>query len=69
MNYYSSLNALQYKRKFMLLEPLSSLIHGLRLFFKMGAEGFNASATLNDFLNHVSEHVHEYVTLEMCKNE
>ena len=59
LGYYSSLNALQFKRKYMLLEPMSALVHGLKLFFKMSSEGFNSTANLNEFLNNVGDHIHE----------
>jgi hypothetical protein len=58
LGYYASLNSLQLKRKYVLLEPMSALIHGLKLFFKMGSESFNSTANLNEFLNNVGDHIH-----------
>jgi hypothetical protein len=43
MSYFSSLNMLQYKREYMLTEPLISLFQSYKLFFKMGAETLNGS--------------------------
>jgi hypothetical protein len=34
MNYFTSLNNLQIKRDYILIEPMLSVMHGLKLFFK-----------------------------------
>lgn len=52
MNYFTSLNMLQYKREYMMTEPLISLFQSYKLFFKMGAETLNGDSdkTLDTFL-------------------
>jgi DCC-interacting protein 13 alpha len=59
MNYYSSLNSMQHKRKFMLIEPMLSALHNFKLFFKMGSETFDTSTTIDTFLNKTSDQVCE----------
>ncbi|CAF0978359.1 unnamed protein product [Brachionus calyciflorus] len=61
MNYFSSLNTLQYKRQYMFLEPMMSFIHSLKLFFKMGNETFScdSSSKIDEFLNNTSSQVCE----------
>lgn len=61
MNYFSSLNSLQYKRQYMFIEPMMSFLHSLKLFFKMGSETFNpdSSSKIEDFLNTSSARVCE----------
>ena len=59
MNYYSSLNALQHKRKYMLVEPLLSCIQNFKLFFKMGSETFDSSPNIDEFVNKTSLNICE----------
>ena len=59
MEYYSKLNAFQYKKRFMLYEPILAFIHGIKLFFQMGSEGFHASSSINQFLCDVGTNVHQ----------
>ena len=59
MNYYSSLNSLQHKRKYMLVEPMLSLCHNFKLLFKMGSETFDSSPNIDEFLNATSTKVCE----------
>lgn len=49
MHYYSSLNALQYKRKTAVLEPLVGLMQGQKAFYEMGHEATDKKE-LDDFL-------------------
>lgn len=60
MNYYQLLNGMQYKRKYMIYEPLVQFMHGIKLFFKMGVESLNApNSKLDNFLNDVSTDIHK----------
>ena len=56
LHYYSSLNALQYKRKCALLEPFLGYMHGLRAFFTMGHEAV-AKDDIDQFLSNISASV------------
>lgn len=59
MNYFTSLNMLQYKKEYMLVEPMISLMHSLKLFFKMGSETVNGTErqNLDQFLDKNSEDI------------
>lgn len=73
MNYFTSLNMLQYKREYMLVEPLISFMHSLKLFFKMGSETINGleAHKLDDFLEDNTKkicNVKAQLSEEMNKN-
>lgn len=57
LHYYANLNALQYKRKIALLEPMLGYIHALRSTFAVGNEILNTSQ-LETFLTNISSGVH-----------
>ncbi|RNA01220.1 DCC-interacting 13-alpha-like [Brachionus plicatilis] len=59
LNYFSSLNSLQFKRQYMFIEPMMSFVHTMKLFFKMGSETFSpdSSSKIDEFLNTISTHV------------
>jgi hypothetical protein len=62
LSYFTSLNALQHKRKYMFTEPMLACMHSLKLFFKMGAETFNnsnGSSAVDDFVSKMSAKVCE----------
>ncbi|XP_061175855.1 DCC-interacting protein 13-alpha-like isoform X4 [Saccostrea echinata] len=56
LHYYSSLNALQYKRKCSLLEPIMGYLHAQRAFFQMGQDAVGKKE-IEDFLNNISTSV------------
>nr|XP_022299272.1 DCC-interacting protein 13-alpha-like isoform X3 [Crassostrea virginica] len=56
LHYYSSLNALQYKRKCSLLEPVMGYLHAQRAFFQMGQDAVGKKE-IEDFLNNISTSV------------
>lgn len=58
MNYYASQNALQYRRKVVLLEPLLGYLHSMKSFFSIGYETLS-SPELDDFLANISSSVQE----------
>ena len=60
MHHYSALNALQYKRKTSLLEPLIGYMHAQKAFFEMGRESL-ANEELDDFLANINASVQGYV--------
>ncbi len=41
MNYFTSLNMLQFKKDYMFVEPMISMMQGLKVFFKMGTDVVN----------------------------
>lgn len=59
MNYFTSLNMLQYKKEYMFIEPMISFVHGLKLFFKMGTETVNGTEghKLDEFLEKSSNQI------------
>jgi DCC-interacting protein 13 alpha len=59
MHYYSALNALQYKRKVALLEPLIGLMQGKKAFFQMGKEATDKTE-IDDFLSNTLASVQGY---------
>ncbi|XP_077982648.1 DCC-interacting protein 13-alpha-like [Glandiceps talaboti] len=68
LNYYTTLNNLQYKRKTALLEPLLGYLHGELSHYKMGQEGL--SQNLEDFLTNISvsvQSVHSELQTEQQK--
>lgn len=63
INYFTSLNNLQVKRDYILAEPMLSLMHYFKLFFKMGTETLNSeTSTIEDFLAKTSDKVCEVKT-------
>lgn len=56
LHYYSSLNALQYKRKCFLLEPILGYMHAQRAFFQMGQESVG-KREIEDFLSNIATSV------------
>lgn len=56
LHYYSSLNALQYKRKCSLLEPILGYMHAQRAFFQMGQDAV-CKNEIEEFLNNISTSV------------
>uniref|UniRef100_A0A4W3HIW4 Adaptor protein, phosphotyrosine interacting with PH domain and leucine zipper 2 n=1 Tax=Callorhinchus milii TaxID=7868 RepID=A0A4W3HIW4_CALMI len=56
LQYYCALNALQYRKRGAMLDPLLGFTQGQINFFKMGVEMF--SKTLEDFLSSVATMVH-----------
>ncbi|XP_064489476.1 DCC-interacting protein 13-alpha-like isoform X2 [Ornithodoros turicata] len=58
MNYYAHLNALQYRRKVALLEPLLGYLHSMKSFFGIGHETLS-STELDEFLANISSSVRE----------
>jgi hypothetical protein len=61
MNYYSGLNNLQIKRKYMLTEPMMSLMQSMKFLFKMGSDLFskneNEADSIDKFLNETCTNV------------
>ena len=53
LHYYSSLNALQYKRKFCLIEPILGYMHAQRSFFTMSKDAV-AKDEIDDFLSNIN---------------
>ena len=73
MNYFTNLNMLQYKRQYMLIEPMISMVQGFKLFFKMGTETLNGTEQkkLDEFLEKNTKNICEIKTQlgeEMNKN-
>ncbi|CAC5407777.1 APPL1 [Mytilus coruscus] len=56
LHYYSSLNALQYKRKCSLLEPILGYMHAQRAFFQMGQDAV-CKKEIEEFLNNINASV------------
>lgn len=56
LHYYSSLNALQYKRKCSLLEPVLGFMHAQRAFFQMGQDAV-CKKEIEEFLNNIAASV------------
>ncbi|XP_029649563.1 DCC-interacting protein 13-alpha [Octopus sinensis] len=56
LHYYASLNALQYKRKCFLLEPILGYIHAQRTFFQMGYDAI-VKREIEEFLNNITASV------------
>ncbi|GFQ74017.1 DCC-interacting protein 13-alpha [Trichonephila clavata] len=56
LHYYANMNALQYKRKIALLEPIMGYLHALRSTFSVGQETLN-TAELETFLNNIGSSV------------
>lgn len=54
------MNALQYKRKIALLEPIMGYLHALRSTFSVGQETLN-TPQLETFLNNIGSSVQGYV--------
>ena len=58
MSYFSSLNALQYKRQYMFVEPMVSFMHNIKLFFHMGTETMcSERSKLDEFLAESSSQI------------
>ncbi|KAH3819306.1 hypothetical protein DPMN_121040, partial [Dreissena polymorpha] len=53
LHYYSSLNAIQYKRKCFLLEPIIGYVHAQRAYFSMGQETL-CKPDMETFLQNIS---------------
>ena len=53
LHYFSSLNALQYKRKYSLIEPVLGYMHAQRAFFSMGKDAV-AKDEIDDFLSNIN---------------
>jgi hypothetical protein len=74
MNYFTSLNMLQYKKEYMLIEPMISMMQGLKVFFKMGNEAvndINSEKKLDRFLERNLQDIckiKEEMSSEMNKN-
>ncbi|CAG5130466.1 unnamed protein product, partial [Candidula unifasciata] len=69
LHYYSSLNALQYKRKCFLLEPIMGYLHAQRACFQMGQD-IVLRPELEDFLGNIGssvQSVHADLTKETLK--
>lgn len=56
LHYYASLNALQYKRKIALIEPLLGYLHSLKSHFAVGYEALNTSE-MESFFSNISTSV------------
>ncbi|XP_060079212.1 DCC-interacting protein 13-alpha-like isoform X2 [Ylistrum balloti] len=56
LHYFSCLNALQYKRKFCLLEPVMGYLHAQRAFFRMGQDAVGKT-DIEDFLTNIATSV------------
>ncbi|XP_025106871.1 DCC-interacting protein 13-alpha-like isoform X4 [Pomacea canaliculata] len=56
LHYYSALNALQYKRKCQLLEPVLGYLHAQRAFFPMGQDAV-CKKEVEDFLSNIGASV------------
>ncbi|XP_021370338.1 DCC-interacting protein 13-alpha-like isoform X1 [Mizuhopecten yessoensis] len=56
LHYFSCLNALQYKRKFCLLEPVMGYLHAQRAFFRMGQDAVGKT-DIEDFLSNIAASV------------
>ncbi|XP_023217248.1 DCC-interacting protein 13-alpha-like isoform X1 [Centruroides sculpturatus] len=56
LHYYASLNALQYKRKIALIEPLLGYLHSLKSHFAVGYEALN-TPEVESFLSNISTSV------------
>lgn len=56
LHYYANMNALQYKRKIALLEPIMGYLHALRSTFSVGQETLN-TPQLETFLNNIGSGV------------
>ncbi|GFW41325.1 DCC-interacting protein 13-alpha [Trichonephila clavipes] len=56
LHYYANMNALQYKRKIALLEPIMGYLHALRSTFSVGQETLNTTE-LETFLNNIGSSV------------
>lgn len=53
LHYYSALNAIQYKRKCFLLEPVIGYLHAQRAFFSMGQETV-CKPEMEEFINNIN---------------
>lgn len=56
LHYYANLNALQYKRKIAIIEPLLGMIHAMKSHYAVGHESLN-SPELEDFISNISSSV------------
>ncbi|GAB6029928.1 DCC-interacting protein 13-alpha, variant 3 [Chamberlinius hualienensis] len=56
LHYYSSLNALQYKRKTALIEPMLGYLHALKSHFTLGYEALGTN-DVDEFLSNISASV------------
>ncbi|GBM02148.1 DCC-interacting protein 13-alpha [Araneus ventricosus] len=56
LHYYANMNALQFKRKIALLEPIIGYLHALRSTFSVGQETLNTTE-LETFLNNIDSSV------------
>ncbi|XP_015982544.2 DCC-interacting protein 13-beta isoform X1 [Rousettus aegyptiacus] len=56
LQYYCALNALQYRKRVAMMEPMMGFAHGQINFFKKGAEMFSRS--MDSFLSSVADMVH-----------
>lgn len=63
LHYYSALNAIQYKRKCFLLEPVIGYLHAQRAFFSMGQETV-CKPEMEEFINNINASI-ESVQLEL----
>ncbi|KAL3853219.1 hypothetical protein ACJMK2_016775 [Sinanodonta woodiana] len=61
LHYYSSLNALQYKRRCFLLEPLIGFMQAERTFFHMGQDAL-CKSEIEDFLSNISASIQQVQT-------
>ncbi|ESP00319.1 hypothetical protein LOTGIDRAFT_200897, partial [Lottia gigantea] len=69
LHYYSCLNALQYKRKCFLLEPVMGYLHAQRAFFQMGCDAV-MKPEIDDFLGNINasvQSVHAELSAETQK--
>ena len=60
MHYYSALNALQYKRRVSLLEPLVGYVYAQRAFFEMGKDA-TGKTEIEQFLSNINASIQAYV--------
>lgn len=66
LHYYANMNALQYKRKIALLEPIMGYLHALRSTFSVGQETLN-TPELEVFLTNIGSGVQGFVCLSSTK--
>ncbi|CAH1784448.1 unnamed protein product [Owenia fusiformis] len=57
LHYYSSLNNLQYKRKYAFIEPLLGYMHAQKAFLQMGSEYFLKTQDFDQFLGNIQASV------------
>ncbi|XP_067684008.1 DCC-interacting protein 13-alpha-like isoform X2 [Haliotis asinina] len=69
LHYYSSLNAVQYKRRCFLLEPIMGYLHAQRSFFQMGQDAV-CKPEIENFLTNIAssvQSVHQELSTETQK--